>query len=726
MNHNPFYNRQRISDPNYFFARRREVDVLYSALVTHQCRSLVGERKIGKSSLLTYVGSEQGLRRYGLDPERQIVLYFDLEAMSSASPCDFWCEVLDRLSARVSDAPLTEAMRKVVDEGEVRFMQVRRLLRRARDAGYEIALCLDEFEALAQNPRFETDFYGELRSLAGELGLVYLTASKRSLYEVTFEHSDTLSSPFFNIFTELPLAVLDEAEADELLSGTARLAGVELSPEELRLARELGGTHPFFLQLAGFHLFETPGLGAPRVPEESQQVRRRFLAEAEDHYRYLWAQLTPTQQMALVNLSQASEHEIRVLRARNLVLEKNNRPVPFCDTFAEFLQRQHTSQVTLAEGGATRSASFPLGGSGLSNGSGDLTGKTLGSYRVVSPIGRGGMADVYKGYQPSLDRYVAIKILSAHLASDPAFIERFQREATTVARLRHPNIVQVYDFGTLDAITYMVMEYIPGLTLKARLRDLEMAPYDLPAAVKLQAEINLPPAGGTPSAGLPPMRLPCREVLSISRGVAEALDHAHAFGLVHRDVKPANILLRDPAFGPLEDAPPPHSPTLLARSAGRARAGEKETPALATGRFNREPYAVLTDFGVVKMLEGVQFTETGTTLGTPDYMSPEQARGVDISPLSDIYSLGVVMFEMLTGRLPFTADTPVAVLIKHMTDDPPRPCALQPSLPKAVDEIMRQALAKEPSDRFQSATAFVDALAGVLDGASPSAAGGCL
>lgn len=732
MNHNPFYNRQRISDPHYFFARNREVDVLYSAIVTHQCRSLVGERKIGKSSLLTYVGSEHGLRRYGLDPERQIVLYFDLEAMSSASPCDFWCEVLDRVSARVLDAALAEAMLKVVDEGEVRFMQVRRLLRRARDAGYEITLCLDEFEALAQNPRFETDFYGELRSLAGELGLVYLTASKRSLYEVTFEHSDTLSSPFFNIFTELPLAVLDESASEELLGGTARLAGVELCPEELRLARELGGTHPFFLQLAGFHLLETPGLGAPRTPDVTQQVRKRFLAEAEDHYRYLWAQLTLTQQMALINLSQASEHEIRVLRARNLVLEKNNRPVPFCETFAEFLQRQHTDQITLSDAGGSRAGSGSTGaGLSLSNGSGDLTGKTLGSYRVVSPLGRGGMAEVYKGYQPSLDRYVAIKILSARLASDPAFIERFQREATAVARLRHSNIVQVYDFGTLDEITYMVMEYIPGLTLKARLRDLETAPYELPAAVRLQAEINLPLASGSPGASLPPMRLSCREILSISRGVAEALDHAHAFGLVHRDVKPANILLRDPAYGACED--PAQPPDLLVRAAGaagRSRTGgkEKETPALVTGRFTREPYAVLTDFGVVKMLEGVQFTETGTTLGTPDYMSPEQAQGANISHLSDIYSLGVVMFEMLTGRLPFTAETPVAVLIKHMTDEAPRPSSLQPALPKAVDGVMRRALAKDPSDRFHSATAFVDAVAGAMmeaaDGVAASAAGG--
>src|SRR5512142_1486122 len=241
---NPFYNRQRISDPACFFGRKREVDVLFSAIVTHQCRSLVGERKIGKSSLLTYIGSPLVMRQYGLDPDRQIVLYFDLEGMASASPSEFWCEVLDRICQRVKDEALAAAMQKVIDEGEARFMLVRRLLRRARDAGYEIALCLDEFEALARNPHFETDFYGELRSLASELGLVYLTASKRSLYELTFEHSDTLSSPFFNIFTELPLAVFQAGEAGDMLRSLSAQNGNPFCQEEISLAESLAGLHP--------------------------------------------------------------------------------------------------------------------------------------------------------------------------------------------------------------------------------------------------------------------------------------------------------------------------------------------------------------------------------------------------------------------------------------------------------------------------------------------------
>jgi serine/threonine-protein kinase len=639
---NPFYNRQRITDPACFFGRRREIEVLYSAVITRQCRSLVGERKIGKSSLLTRIGQPHVMREYGLDPDRQLILYFDLEGMASASPADFWTEVLERLCSRVP-GDLAIAVQQVMGAGEVRFMQVRRLLRRVRDAGFDLALCLDEFEALARGLRFESDFYGELRSLAGELGLVYLTASKRSLYELTYQHSDTLSSPFFNIFTELPLAVLEDAEADEMLAGLSSQQGrTAFCAEEILAAKTLAGTHPFFLQLAGFHLYELPGQGAPRAADLLQQVRKRFQAEAEDHYRYLWTQLTLTEQMALSNLDQASEREIRVLRTRNLVRERNHHPAPFSDTFAEFLHRQHTEQATVT--GPTPSAhslSFAAGR--------DLTGQTLGAYRIVSPIGRGGMAEVYKGYQPSLDRYVALKILSPHLAADAAFLERFQREATTVARLRHPNIVQVFDFGTSGSLTFMVMEYVAGASLKERLRGL--------------------PAGE---------RVPCPEILAIARCVAAALDHAHAHGLVHRDVKPANILLRETSF--------------------------------ATTQASGEPYAVLTDFGVAKMLEGVQVTAAGVTLGTPDYMSPEQAQGQETSPASDIYALGVVVFELLAGRLPFTSDTPVGVLFKHMTEAPPGLDALAPALPQEIDRVMHKALAKQPRQRFRTAGEFADAL----------------
>lgn len=636
MNRNPFFNRQRITDPAYFVGRKAEVETLYSAVVTHQCRSLVGERKMGKSSLLTHICNPETMRLYGLNPERQLLLYFDLEGMASAAAQDFWVEILDALLLRLPPGELAEAVRRMVDGGDVRFMAVRRLLRRVRDAGFDLVLCLDEFESLARNPRFEPDFYGELRSLAGEMGLVYLTASKRSLYELTYEHADTLSSPFFNIFSELPLTALSDEEAQELLGHVSGLlGGAAFCVQEMELAQQIAGNHPFFLQVAGFHLYETPGRGQPRPAETAALVRKRYLAEAEDHYRYLWSQLSSTQQMALVHLDQAPEPMVRILRIKSLVEERQGRVTPFSETFAEFLKRQREVEET----GARSTAS----------GSSDLIGRTLGGYRVVSPIGQGGMAEVFKGYQPNLDRYVALKILSPRFAADNEFYERFQREAAAVARLHHPNIVQVYDFGTVDRLTYMVMEYIPGPTLKERVRTLRGRSEHL-------------------SRG---------EVLSVTRQIASALDHAHANGLIHRDIKPANILLRSNEFDP-------HNP--------------------------QEAYAVLTDFGVVKMLEGVKFTATGMTMGTPDYMSPEQARGDDVGRASDIYALGVVVYEMLVGQLPFSADTPLAVLLKHMNDAPPKPHTVSPQLPMAVDLVLERALAKQPHERFATASEFAAAL----------------
>jgi serine/threonine-protein kinase len=572
------------------------------------------------------------------------MLYFDLESMASASVEDFWIEVLDALSARLPEGDLLTAVRRAADYSEVRFMNVRRLLRRVRDAGLDVVLCLDEFESLARNARFEPDFYGELRSLAGELGLVYLTASKRSLYELTYENSDTLSSPFFNIFSELPLGLMSEDEARGLLVGLSSHGGVAFCDDEIAFALSLAGTHPFFLQIAGFHLCDTPGCGRPRATEGYQQIRKRFLAEAEDHYRYLWSQLSNTQQLALAHLSQASEPVVRLLKQQSLLKNRDEAPAPFSPTFAEFLQRQRAEQPAMPTSTTT----------------GDLTGKTLGGYRVIAPLGQGGMAEVYKGYQPSLDRYVALKILTPRASTDAAFAERFQREATAVAKLRHPNIVQVYDFGAAEGLTYMVMELIDGPTLKHRMSD-----------VRAQGQL-----------------MPRDEVLTITRDVAAALDYAHAHGLIHRDIKPANILLRTEES--LAYVVPPGL------------------------QHPDEPYAVLTDFGVVKMLEGVQFTATGMTLGTPDYMSPEQASGEEVTHACDVYALGVIVYEMLVGQLPFSSDTPLAVLLMHMSDPPPPARTIVPDLPSGVDDVLSRALAKSPRERFRSAGELAAALESVL------------
>src|SRR6266702_3287961 len=262
-------------------------------------------------------------------------------------------------------------------------------------------------------------------------------------------------------------------------------------------------------------------------------------------------------------------------------------------------------------------------------------GVTIGSYHVVAKIGRGGMATVYRAYHPGLDRYVAIKVLPDLLADDTGYQERFQQEARSVARLKHPNILEVFDFGYEDGLAYLVLELVEGGTLADRVGR--------------------------------PMEL--RETVGLLEQLAGALDHAHSRGILHRDLKPSNILLR-------EDGTP-----------------------------------VLADFGLARMLGSLhRMTQGGTVMGTPEYMSPEQASDEAMGPASDIYSFAVVAYEMLTVRVPFQADTPAATLLSHVTKAMPATRELRGELSAHIEEVLRRALAKRPEERYASAAAFVAAL----------------
>ncbi len=654
---NPFFSRQRITDLAFFYGRRRELEDLYSAVLTHQCRAVVGERKMGKSSLMTAAAQPAMMRQFGLDPTQYLFLYLDMEGMASAQRQDFWTELLDHLSAGLPGGDLRDQAERLLDGSDLRFLTVRRLLRRVRDAGLNLVIILDEFESLAANKNLDPDFYGELRSLAGEMGVVYLTASKRGLYELTYHHSSTLSSPFFNIFAEMPLGLMPDADARGLLARLSQYGdGPGLCEAEIDQAMALSGPHPFFCQIAGYCLYELPARGQPRPAAAFEQAIRRYQAESEDHYRYLWSQLNESLRSALLFPDQASEAEQKELLAKSLLRRQGDRLLPFGGAFASFLERQarqsaHPTPGRWSSGDSTTPGRHVASASTAAT---DLTGHTLGNYRVLGALGQGGMAKVYKGYQPMLDRYVAIKVLSPHFGSDQEFLSRFQREGASVARLRHEHIVQVYDFGMQNDVYYMVMEYIAGDTLKARIR-----------AAREQRQ-----------------RMPRHEILAVLRGVASALDYAHEHNIIHRDIKPANIMLRIEKDGLEPSEAAPFSP-------------------------------VLTDFGVAKIFEGAQLTGTGMTIGTPDYMSPEQSSGGQVGAAADLYSLAVVLYEMLVGELPFTADTPIAVLLKHIHDDPPSVSMHVPEIPPVVDEVLRCALAKKPDQRYASGAELVQAVENV-------------
>lgn len=264
-------------------------------------------------------------------------------------------------------------------------------------------------------------------------------------------------------------------------------------------------------------------------------------------------------------------------------------------------------------------------------------GQMLGPYRIVSQVGRGGMANVYKAYQPSVDRYVAIKVLPSQLAESKEFATRFHQEARIIAMLEHPHILPVFDYGESDGVAYFVMRYLDAGTLRDRM------------------EVGRP--------------LPMNEVDRIFTQLAEALSYAHAHGVVHRDLKPANALID--SYGNI----------------------------------------FLTDFGIAKLLESAspRLTQTDAIMGTPAYISPEQAQGNPVDQRSDIYSLGIILYEMVTGRVPFIADTPLAVLFKHISDPLPPPSSVKSDIPEPIEQVILKALAKDPQDRFANASDFVAA-----------------
>lgn len=280
----------------------------------------------------------------------------------------------------------------------------------------------------------------------------------------------------------------------------------------------------------------------------------------------------------------------------------------------------------------------------------NLIGQSLGRYHIIEQLGEGGMATVYKGYDTRLETDVAVKVIRTEnltIATMERAIKRFEREAKALARLTHPNIVKVTDFGEHEGKPYLVMEYLPGGTLKQRL--------------------------GKP--------MPWQEAVRLLIPIAEALDFAHSQNMIHRDVKPSNILL------------------------------------------TQRGQPMLTDFGIAKILdveETADLTGTGMGIGTPEYMAPEQWTGKS-STLSDQYALGVILYEMVTGRKPYTADTPAAILLKQATEPLPRPNQFTHDLPESIEKLLLKALARNLEDRYASMGKFTKALENVVIGGRFSA-----
>ncbi len=269
-------------------------------------------------------------------------------------------------------------------------------------------------------------------------------------------------------------------------------------------------------------------------------------------------------------------------------------------------------------------------------------GQMLGAYRIISQVGQGGMATVYKAYQASMDRNVAVKVLPSQLAESREFTKRFQQEAHIIAKLEHAHILPVFDYGESEGISYFVMRYLEAGTLKNKM---ESGPLSL------------------------------GEVDRIFSQLASALSYAHSHGVIHRDLKPANALI------------------------------------------DSQGNLFLTDFGIAKLLESAspRLTQTDAIMGTPAYISPEQAQAQTVDQRSDIYSLGIILYEMVTGRVPYVADTPLAVILKHVSNPLPLPSSIKADIPEAIESVILKALAKNPEDRFTTAAEFLAVWKRALD-----------
>ncbi len=269
-------------------------------------------------------------------------------------------------------------------------------------------------------------------------------------------------------------------------------------------------------------------------------------------------------------------------------------------------------------------------------------GETVGGYTITEYIGQGGMATIYKAHQAALDRDVALKVIHPALKEDQSFVMRLKREAAIIAKLNHPNIVTVYDFSEHEGLPFLVLRFIEGKTLKAVLQEQKLATH---------------------------------QILNIVRPIADALTYAHSRGVLHRDVKPSNILI------------------------------------------DIEGHVYLTDFGLARFAFSNESTSSQDMLiGSPHYISPEQAKSEAVDVTTDIYSLGIILYEMFTGRVPFSANTPYATILAQINDSPPAPRSINPKIPRAVELVLLKTLAKNPKQRYPTVRAMLKALDNAVRG----------
>ena len=647
---NPYLNRVAIKDPKQFFGRRREIAKIFSRIGASrpQSISVVGERRIGKSSLLSQI-FHPDVRAQHLDASVPFAfLFVDLQQRRHIAPEELFQDILTQLGETLGDS--------AVEGIAPTFDGIRRSLGRLKQSGIHLVILFDEFDAVTTNKRFDLDFYSFLRAVANNYNVAYVTSSNRDLQELC--HTEMIAdSPFFNIFTNVYLRAFSPAETRQLIAEPSAAAGVPLEPYYRDIV-DIAGHFPFFVQIASASYFDALVEGAGADNRLRQAAEELFLDEARGHFRFIWDHFDDDHREVLRTLVTGGEidsqtsHVFEDLKRAGHIVEGVRGPRVFSSLFVDAISRGRsgsqrpevevppTDKFTPGEGVSLLDAvREPQRGADIAR---ILSDKgRIGRFVIREKLGGGGMGDVYSAYDTDLTRMVAIKVLGGKYARDALSKRRFLREAQMASILNHPNIATIYEIGETSGVPYIVMEYVEGDTLSERLAS--DGPY------------------------------PIDRIVDIGSQIASALDEAHDKGVVHRDIKSSNVILT---------------------SKGSIK---------------------ILDFGLAKpspvgekMQQKVSdITEPGVLIGTITYMSPEQASGSgEVTHLSDIFSLGVVLYEMTTGALPFDDDTYFKIISKINGEEPAPVTSLRKDAPARLVRVIARAMQKCPEDRYPTAKAL--------------------
>ncbi len=610
-----------IRQPEAFFGRGSEIGRILSRLGADppQSVSLVGERRIGKSSLLFHLCSREVQERTLGDSSGLTAVLIDCQQLRSVSAQGFFSLLIERVSRACGESGET---------AEPSYAAFRSLLELVESRGLKLCLMMDEFDAVTSNRAFGPDFYAFLRSMANNYPLAYLTASKTELQRLCYSQ-EISDSPFFNIFSNLYLKPFPEVEALRLIEEPSKSQGLPLAPY-CREIIDMAGHFPFFLQMACSAYFEELS-EAGNGPVDRESARARFLEEATPHFENFWEHLPSDSKSVLRQImrqQQPAPEDLyicqRLERSGYLRREGAGYAI-FSQAFSEHVRILET----LGEATSPLETAAPVRERLLG-------GETLQQYRILERAAEGGMGVIYRALDTSLGRPVALKFIQPAALNQEMTRKRFLHEARAAAALNHSAITSVYELLEHGSQIVLVMEWIDGRSLRQEVLD--------------QGPIEW-------------QRLTRWMILS-----CEGLEAAHRQGIVHRDIKSSNLML---------------------------------TP---------QDELKITDFGLAKQWQRpdgkqleTELTQEGLLLGTLDYISPEQAKGEPVDGRSDLFSLGVVFFEGLTGKLPFHRQSPGGTLRAIFSEPVPYLGLYGVENADRLDRVIRRMVEKSPRDRYQTA-----------------------